>query len=85
MPVSPPQPAKPGYRIDVRWTWRSAIALRTQGVRGFLIKALGETVYRRLLVFERRLDGPRTGPSSIGAPSVVCRGAEVRVGADVNS
>ena len=72
MPVSPPQPAKPGYRIDVRWTWRSAlqrsaVALRTQGVRGFLIKALGETVYRRLLVFERRLDGPLP-PASVRIP-----------------
>ena len=63
MPVPYTQPGKPGYRIEVSWTWRSALqrsaaTLRERGVRSFLIKALGETIYRRLLVLECHLRSP---------------------------
>jgi RimJ/RimL family protein N-acetyltransferase len=57
------RPAKPGHRIEISWTWRSAlqrsgVALRDRGVWAFLIKALGEMAYRRLLVLERDLGAP---------------------------
>jgi GNAT superfamily N-acetyltransferase len=63
MPVPSARPAKPGYRIEIGWTWRSALqrsiaTLRQRGIRSFLVKALGETVYRRLLLLERELDLP---------------------------
>jgi SAM-dependent methyltransferase/ribosomal protein S18 acetylase RimI-like enzyme len=45
------------------WTWRRALrraaqVLRDEGALSLWYKVLGETVYRRLVLFERRLDGP---------------------------
>ena len=49
------------------WTWRRALrralrraaqVLREEGAWSLCYRVLGETVYRRVVVFERRLDGP---------------------------
>jgi RimJ/RimL family protein N-acetyltransferase len=53
------------------WTLRSALArgrdvLQREGVRALWFKALGETVYRRLLLLERELDdAPRVLDASV--------------------
>ncbi len=44
------------------WTWRSALrraveVLRAEGLGSLWFKILGETVYRRVVLLERRLDG----------------------------
>jgi GNAT superfamily N-acetyltransferase len=77
MPVPDPRPGKPGYRVEVSWTWRSAVqrsaaTLRERGLRTFLAKALGETVYRRLLVLERDLSIPPL-PATAGIPATFQR------------
>lgn len=50
--------------MDVRWQdapGRALEILRTGGPRALLFRALGETVYRRLLLIERRLAEPEPG------------------------
>jgi GNAT superfamily N-acetyltransferase len=61
----------PGAR---RWTPAAAVGrgaelLREEGARALAVRALGETVYRRLLIFERDLHEPP--PSLDRAPAVV--------------
>ena len=46
-----------------RWTWRAALqrarqVLRDEGVKSLWFKVLGQTVYRRVVLMECRLDQP---------------------------
>lgn len=68
--MSPVDLTDPGVAISstaTRWTcariWRrSQEVLREQGLGSLWFKILGETVYRRAIVFERRLDGLPRAP-----------------------
>lgn len=52
-----------GARQQRRWAWRAALkrareVLRDEGFKSLWFKALGETVYRRVILMERLLDEP---------------------------